>query len=197
MNPYDVLGVSENATEDEIKTAYRKLVKKYHPDRFANDPEKQAAASEKLKQINAAYDMITKMKQGGYSASGSGSPLYAQVRMAIQRNDLVNAEAMLNRMSEHPAEWHYLMGVILFRRGWFDGAAEHFNMAYRMEPGNEEYAQAVRSMSQMSGMYMDFGGRDEEGGGSTNKNCLICATCACLGCSMAGMFRCLPCFCCI
>ncbi|MEG2882867.1 MAG: DnaJ domain-containing protein, partial [Christensenella sp.] len=48
MNPYEVLGVSQNATEDEIKTAYRGLVKKYHPDRFASDPVRQAAASEKL-----------------------------------------------------------------------------------------------------------------------------------------------------
>ena len=87
MNPYEVLGVSQNATDEEIKAAYRRLVKKYHPDRFANDPEKQAAASEKLKQVNAAYDMITKMKQGNYTQAG-GSPQFAAVRMSIQRGDL-------------------------------------------------------------------------------------------------------------
>lgn len=193
MNPYEVLGVSQNATDEEIKAAYRRLVKKYHPDRFANDPEKQAAASEKLKQINAAYDMITKMKQGTYSQA-SGSPQFSAVRMAIQRGELGNAEAMLNRMSERTAEWHYLMGVILFRRGWYDGAAEHFNIAYQMEPNNAEYEQAMRTMSQATGAYMDFG--DGEGMTNSRKMWGICSTCLCLGCAASGLC-CRPVFCCI
>lgn len=193
MNPYEVLGVSQNATEEEIKAAYRKLVKKYHPDRFASDPEKQAAASEKLKQVNAAYDMITKMKQGNYSQA-SGSPQFMQVRMAIQRGDLMSAESMLNSMSERTAEWHYLMGVILFRRGWYDGASEHFTVAYQMEPGNAEYEQAMRSTSQASSVYMDFG--DGEGTSNSRKMWGICSTCLCLGCAASGLC-CRPVFCCI
>ena len=63
MNPYQVLGVSPNATDEEIKKAYRQLVKKYHPDRYAGDPRAQEAASEKLKQINEAYDLIGKMRE--------------------------------------------------------------------------------------------------------------------------------------
>ena len=192
MNPYEVLGVSENATDEEIKAAYRRLVKKYHPDRFANDPEKHAAASEKLKQVNAAYDMITKIKQGNYTQAGS-SPQFAAVRMAIQRGELANAEAMLNRMSGRTAEWHYLMGVILFRRGWYDGAAEHFNIAYQMEPGNAEYEQAMRTMTQATGMYMDFG--DNEGSDGSRKMWGICSTCLCLGCVAGGMC-CRPALCC-
>ncbi|MEF9988199.1 MAG: J domain-containing protein [Christensenella sp.] len=194
MNPYEVLGVSQNATEDEIKTAYRGLVKKYHPDRFASDPVRQAAASEKLKQINAAYDMLTKMKNGNYSAAQGGSPQFAAVRAAIARGDIGNAEAMLNSMSERNAEWHYLMGVILFRRGWYDGAAEHFNMAYQMEPGNAEYEQAMRQMSQGAGSYMDFGGGGDAS--SSKKLWGICSTCLCLGCAASGMC-CRPMFCCI
>ena len=53
-DPYTVLGVDRNASEEEIKKAYRALAKKYHPDANPNNPE----AAEKMKEINAAYDQI-------------------------------------------------------------------------------------------------------------------------------------------
>ena len=56
-DPYKVLGVSPNATDDEIKTAYRELAKKYHPDNYAESPLADLA-SEKMKEINEAYDTI-------------------------------------------------------------------------------------------------------------------------------------------
>ncbi len=56
-NPYDVLGVPESASDEEIKKAYRKLAKKYHPDNYTDSPLKDVA-SEKMKEINEAYDTI-------------------------------------------------------------------------------------------------------------------------------------------
>ena len=70
MNPYEVLGVSESSTNEEIRSAYLKLVKKYHPDRYQDNPLKNLA-DEKLKEINEAYDIITKQRSGGgQNASG-------------------------------------------------------------------------------------------------------------------------------
>ena len=70
MDPYQVLGISQGASDEEIKKAYRSLSRKYHPDANVNNPNK-AEAEEKFKQVQQAYDQIMKEKQqgsfGGYS----------------------------------------------------------------------------------------------------------------------------------
>lgn len=211
MNPYQVLGVSPNATDEEIKKAYRQLVKKYHPDRYAGDPRAQEAASEKLKQINEAYDLIGKMRAsgksydsyagntnrggygyggqaGGYGGSYSGNPVFAQVRAAISRGDLYTAESILNGISDHTAEWHYLRGVVFLRKGWYDGAKQSFYNATTMDPTNSEYRQAYEALNQTAS---GFGSADGMGGNVfSNPMCrtgLVCATCMALN---------MCCYCC-
>lgn len=70
-NPYKVLGVSEGASQEEIRTAYLKLVKKYHPDKYT-DTDLKELANEKLVEINEAYEALTK-KASSSQASGSGT----------------------------------------------------------------------------------------------------------------------------
>lgn len=165
MNPYQVLGVSETATDEEIKAAYRKMVKKYHPDRYVDSALKEQA-SERLKEINAAYDSIQKIRkgeapgpgmggQGGYSSAYGmggrqyryrseyqGAARYGAVREKIRVGDIGAAEAILDSMRQRDAEWHYWKGIILRQRGWYDGARQHFAQAHAMDPANQEYARA-------------------------------------------------------
>ena len=72
-DPYQVLGVSRDATEEEIKKAYKKLSRKYHPDANINNPNKDQA-EEKFKEIQQAYQQIMKERTEGYSGSSSYGP---------------------------------------------------------------------------------------------------------------------------
>lgn len=91
-DPYEVLGVSPGASEEEIKKAYRDLARKYHPDNYQNNPLADLA-QEKMKDINEAYDALTKKRSstgpgaGGYGYSGQASggtyqttPEFAKIR---------------------------------------------------------------------------------------------------------------------
>ena len=70
-DPYTVLGVKPDASDEEVKRAYRELARKYHPDNYQNNPLADLA-EEKMKEINEAYDQITKQRAGGGSSGGYG-----------------------------------------------------------------------------------------------------------------------------
>lgn len=170
-DPYSVLGVSPSASDDEVKKAYRELARKYHPDNYHDNPLADLA-SEKMKEINEAYDTITKLREGGastgysggqayqsqgystgYQSSYAGSAAYAQIRNLINANNLDQAEALLNGISTRDAEWNYLMGSVYWRRGWMDEAARYYRVAATMDPGNQEYRNAVQYMNRSGQAY--------------------------------------------
>ena len=66
MNPYEVLGIKPGASEEEIKAAYKELVKKYHPDKYIDNPLADLA-EKKLQEVNEAYDMLMKNSTTSYS----------------------------------------------------------------------------------------------------------------------------------
>ena len=156
QNPYEVLGIKEGASQEEIRAAYREQVKKYHPDRHQDNPLYELA-EEKLQEINEAYDYL--MKNGGYAGGNtrgrtrSQSPQFQEVRKNIDRGNLAAAEATLNRIDNRDAEWHFLNGMISLRKGWYDDAMSNVQVAIGMDPGNPEYRNAMNTMLQASGGY--------------------------------------------
>lgn len=201
MNPYEVLGVSENADEETIKRAYRELVKKYHPDKYVNNPLADLA-SEKLKQINEAYDMITSgrasssnsgsSQSGGYTGreyhSRNSAPSFQEVRILIQHRQFSAAETMLNQLPRN-AEWYYLSGILHLNRGWYDQARRDILQAIQMDPNNAEYRATLNSMNSASTGYRSYTGSSYNSSsgalccpGMDACSCcsnLICADCCC------------------
>jgi tetratricopeptide (TPR) repeat protein len=161
-DPYSVLGVSQSASDDEVKKAYRELARKYHPDNYQNNPLADLA-EEKMKEINEAYDTITKQRSGGYSGGASGgygggygyqqsyssasaNPAYARIRNLINAGDLGQAEQLLYEVGQKDGEWYFLSGSIAYRKGWLDEALQNYTRAVQMDPGNMEYRQALALM---------------------------------------------------
>lgn len=187
MNPYEVLGVPENADDATVKKAYRELVKKYHPDNFKDNPLADLA-NEKLQEVNEAYDMITKGNTGGgYSSSdnssyNNNSTRFAYVRTLIQQRRLADADAELNRNNDGSAEWHYLKGVVCISKGWHFEGIQHLQTAVNMDPANMEYRNMLNNISMRRNSYTQMGNGYGYQSNDQMCNCcsnLICADCCC------------------
>ena len=181
MNPYEVLGVSETATDEQVRSAYIKLVKKYHPDRY-QDSDLKDLANDKLKQVNEAYDTITNMRKNGSASqntySGNFSAEFARVRQCINTSSLYEAQAILDGIPLHNAEWHYLYGIVCFRGGDYSSARNYLDRAVSMEPGNAEYRRARDSLNARSTRsYHTYDNGDT--GATVNTACNCCSTLLC------------------
>ena len=200
-DPYSVLGVSQSASDEEVKKAYRELARKYHPDNYQNNPLADLA-EEKMKEINEAYDSITKMRSGGgqqsaggYRASGNAQnyagqqgysygqdPTFARIRNLIHAGNLAAAEQMLYGTPLKNGEWYFLAGSIAYRKGWLDEAMQNYHRAVQMDPNNMEYRQALNMMQQRGGGYRPYGYSSS----TDMMDCcttMMCLQCLCGGCN--------------
>lgn len=187
-NPYEVLGVREGASQDEIKQAYRELVKKYHPDRYTDNPLRDLA-EDKLREINEAYDNLMKnaSSSSGFRTNnstynnnsyGNGGNQFQRVREYINMNDINSASEELNRIGVKNAEWFFLRGVIAMRKGWYSQAYEDIQRAVNMEPSNYEYRETLNRIANSNRNYTDYSYARR--GGNSND---MCDTCTCLCCA--------------
>lgn len=196
-DPYKTLGVSRDASDDDIKQAYRALARKYHPDKY-RDSDLADVAEEKMKEINAAYDEIQRQRAGGSSSSGntyydsgagtgsgsySGNSTYARIRVLINQGSILEAARLLAAVpvADRNAEWHFLQGCIQLRRGWTFDAQQSFDTACAMDPANGEYAQIRDQLRQRT---QGFGRPTTGTSQSSCSGCdlctgLLCADCCC------------------
>lgn len=197
-NPYQVLGVSQSASDEEIKKAYRNLSRKYHPDANINNPNR-AQAEEKFKEVQQAYDQIMKEKQQGgsysyYSGSrGSYQSEGESAQMRAAANYIANrhyAEALnvLNNIpfGERSARWYYYSAIANQGSGNNIRAMEHAKRAVEMEPSNMEYRQFLQHLEFGGTWYTNMGSSYDRPYSSAGSWCLsmlclnmLCNCCCC------------------
>lgn len=179
QDPYKVLGVTRDASDDAIKQAYRELARKYHPDNYTNNPLSDLA-QEKMKEINQAYDIIVKERAGHAPSGGqyAGTANYAGIRRLIEMGNIIEAERQLSAITDRGAEWYYLYGTVLYRKGWFDAARQNIEKACEMAPSNLEYRNALNRMANMNMGYRTYGQNTGMSGCDVCSG-LICADCCC------------------
>ncbi len=152
-NAFKQLGLESSATVNEIRIAYRNLARRWHPDRFEAGPER-LWAEDRMIRINIAYEQAlahcatcstTSVMEGSYSDEIEGD-LMRDVRELLKLNQLEAARQALMRANSRHAEWNYLFGAILMRKGEFDKAMIYFGIAAKQSPDNLQYKAALASI---------------------------------------------------
>ena len=208
-DPYSILGVSPGATDEEVKTAYRNLARRYHPDNYDDNNPLKELAKEKMQEINAAYDEIQRDRSeaersssSSYSysySSSSSSGIYATIRQKINERKYREAEELLKSVGEfdRTADWHFLNSVCLMQRGKTADAMRELELACTMDPSNLEYQKAKEMFntagSRYGSTYYGEGGRRYRSSSDDACDCcmnLICLDCLC-ECMGGDLIRCI------
>jgi molecular chaperone DnaJ len=177
---YDILGVQKGCSDEELKKAYRKLAKQYHPDLHPGDAE----CARKMNEINSAYDQINnpekyQRSQPGYGAGGTGyadpfagayqdwaqqrtrwnydytsqSPELQRAWQLIQQRAYQQALEALQGVERRGARWYYLSGLANSGLGNKILAMQQLQQAVRLEPGNLEYQLTLQQLQMSGGFY--------------------------------------------
>ena len=210
-DPYKVLGVSPDASDEEIKRAYRRLAKKYHPDLNPGDQE----AARKMQEVNAAYEQIknpekaSQQGQGGYGGYGgynpfggygqqsyggtqSGDPYQDAAYQYIRFGRYQEALNALENSTEHNARWYYLSALANDGLGNDVTALEHIRKAVSMEPDNAEYLYTLNRIQNGGAAYRQQAGnfRGFTFGGDPCTNLCLCWLVNLFCCGGRGWFCC-------
>lgn len=180
-DPYKVLGVSPQASDEEIKKAYRRLAKQYHPDRNPGDP----VAAKKMQQINDAYDQIKNPEKsqpnyGGYSSytgrQQTGTDYEKAAEQYIYFRRYREALNVLAGVTERSARWYYLSALANNGLGNQVTALEHIRRAVSMDPDNQEYINTLNIIENGGTAYRQQAG-NYKGFSMRSNHCLSMCLC--------------------
>ena len=194
---YDLLGVSENASDDEIKARYEELRKKYSEDRFL-EGEAGNEAARMLNKIDVAYnEILTERKEKRSKEDDSSS--YAKVDAYIREGKVAEAQSVLDEFNERGAEWHYLQSVVYYKKNWITESKKQLEIAIQMDGSNEKYRTAYNKLKEkidydkkqaeaaangdayaqgeQNGVPPDYDTQQQQMGGGFCEQCATCCAC--------------------
>lgn len=140
---YDILGVNENSTDEEINEKYRALKKKYNNDRWL-EGEAGNEAAKMLNKIDVAYQEILSYRREQERANQKGTA-FGDVENLLKSgsdDDLAKAQEKLDAFSERNAYWHYLQGVLFYKKNWTNECKKQIEIAMQLDPDNAKYKDA-------------------------------------------------------
>ena len=191
---YEILGVSENATDEEVAAAYQKLRDKYSRERFY-EGEAGNEAARNLTKVETAYSEIVADRKLHNNASDRSAEDFTDIENAIKNGNLSAAQSGLDDITDRNAEWHYLQSVVFYKKNWINESKKQLEIAMNMDPHNEKYADSYTKLKQKidynekqfhsgNASYGQSGSHrttERQMGGSGINDCLsFCATWCCM-----------------
>lgn len=206
-NPFVILGISENSTQQEVQEAYERLHKKYSEERFM-EGEKGAEAARMYTKVEIAYQDALDFIHNKATQSADDNKKefngnnYDKVIEAIKKGDISEAQKQLDNMTNRSAEWHFWQAAVYHRKNWYDESRTQLKIALELEPDNQKYKDALSKLekeqnaknpfnenknAQNQNQYNRTYSNQQQGHPDVNGCCnccssLICADCCCEMC---------------
>lgn len=191
LSNYEILQISESASDEEIREQYQSLKKKYSEERW-QEGEAGTQAARMLEKIDAAYEEIMRERREA-KQNTEGTDAFEEVAKLIREGNISEAQQKLDSFNERNAEWHYLQSVVFYRKSWINESKKQLEIAMQMDASNTKYRDAYEKLRARAEYTQQTGGAtgtnpnpvsgDEQMGGNFCANCAsFCYTFLCINC---------------
>lgn len=148
--PYEVLGLSAEASEEELKARYEELKAEYGEQRFKPGAEGNEGAR-KLSELESAWSMISADLEKKKAQETFGDGDYGLIDDLIKNGNYDEAQAKLDEIVDRTAQWHYFQSIVFYKREWLTDSRKQLALAVEMDPRNDKYKTALEKLDLVMG----------------------------------------------
>ncbi len=188
---YQLLGLNEDCTDEELEERYHALKKKYAEEQW-QDGEAGTNAARMLGKLDTAYEEL-KVERREQRRNTSGNSAFDEVSELIKQGKIADAQTKLDEFNERNAEWHFLQSVVFYKKNWINESKKQLEIAMQLDPSNAKYRDSYQKMNAQADYQSQTGGatntnpnldsENEQMGGGWCANCANCCyTYLCVNC---------------